>query len=340
MVNQIFIPGVARYADDVATSLSIQEPLVKAGYSPGLMLVTLGGRKGVTDEGIVKTSYENLRALAGQYGFAPIVVMLSNTPIGEIDFWNNTEAAAEHVERGVDFANGLPLDGRRTVTFHLNSLVSEKEFRSRDAGSWRNEYHRVIQPALKEVARYAFDRGVGVKVETVPVSEFGDIEDNDERTYRGMRLNQLRNPFYLTKHWGFEQLDSIGVGVCLDVCHSRTLRHHARNGEPIGVLHEADLEALINGDLIDDVRALAMLTQAPLVHLNDGDGIYSRDKDGKTTSVFREGVVLGQGDIGNLREIVDFLDRAGIPYVLEINEKREELKTRPNTRASIAYLLK
>ncbi|MFC1691158.1 hypothetical protein ACFL0W_03160 [Nanoarchaeota archaeon] len=329
MKNQVFAPTVARFRDDIITSLAVQEPLVEIDYKQGLMLVIQNGVSGLSRPSALE-QYHNLRGLDGNYGDSAIVTMLSNIPIGEIDFLHNAEYATEHVKRGVDFTRYLPIGSRKILTFHLNTLVSEEEFREQDRNYWRNKFNSDVRPYLENLADYALRNGVEVKVETVPVPEFGDIKSEDERTYEGVKLNLLRNPFYLTGMWGFDQLHDAGLGICLDLCHNRTIYEIVANGDSDKVLHELDRTELAIRTLMDDVEALE---PTDLVHLNDGSGLYNGSKG----SVHREGVALGQGDIRNLGEIILYLDEHRIPFVLEINETNFE--NRPETRASVDYLL-
>ena len=330
MVNQVFVPTVAKFKDDIKTSLKIQDPLVAVGYKGGLMLVIQKGFLGGTED--AEKQYANLREVfdADNYGDSPIVTMLSNMPIDQIDFLHNSEFAVEHVRRGIDFAHGLPIGKRKILTFHLNTLVTGSEFRSKDEIAWRDSFHKEITPCLEKISRYALHKGVEVKIETVPVPEFGDISSSDTREYRTVKLSELMNPFYLTSYWGFEQVRDAGLGICLDLCHNRAIYEVAKKGDLELVLHPSDRTALSFRTLYEDVVDIGT---EDLVHLNDGDGIYSNVRN----KVFREGVQLGQGDITCLRAIINHLDSRKIPYVLEINET--DFVNRPNTKGSIEYLL-
>jgi len=328
MTNQLFIPTVAEYADDIQTSLEIQQPLVERGYTPGLMLVIKGGRKGITLDATVQKQYANLKQIQSYLG--TIVTMLSNIPLEEIDFLHNPEYSAEHVKRGVDFSRGLPIGERKLLTFHLNSLVTSDEYSGKNRTAWRNKFHGTIRPVLQEIAEYSKDNGVEIKVETVPVPEFGDIPSADERKYQGVKWNEIRNPFYLTGQWGFEQIYDAGLGICLDLCHNRTIYEIVKEGDSDAILHEEDREELLQRELFDDVRSLH---ETDLAHVNDGDGIYSKQNQ----TIHREGVALGYGDIGDLREMINHLNNRKISYVLEINET--DFKNRLNTKTSIEYLI-
>ena len=330
MRNQIFIPANAEREDDLLTSWGIQEPLINSGYSPGLMLVLYGGILGVTEHRDVQ--YDNLKKLENIYGNLPIVVMLSNIPIAEIDFLNNTEHAIRYAKSAIDFARNLPIGGRRIVTFHLHALVKEIEFLAKSKQEWIEIFRKIIHPSLLEICAYSNQNGVEVKIETVPVPEWGDIPDDDKRTYRGAPLNTLRDPFYLTGLWGFDLVRETGLGICLDICHNQTIYVTARHGDPVGILHLAEINFLKNRTIVDDINSL---NKTDLVHLNDGAGMFSK-KDGR---VFKEGVTLGEGEIKELDYAIELLDQKQIPYVLEVYDDGDYIN-RPQTQASIQYLTK
>ncbi len=328
MKNQIFVPTVAEFSDDIHTSLELQEPLVGAGYTPGLMLVIRNGRKGVTLDSVVQKQKSNLERVTDYNG--PIITMLSNIPIEEIDFLHNPEYATEHVKRGIDFTRTLLMGDRRIVTFHLNSLVTAEEFCRKDRAEWMEDFKWIVQPALQDVARYAKTNGVEVKVETVPVPEFGDIPSDDERSYRGVKWNELRNPFYLTAHWGFKQVRDAGLGICLDLCHSKTIYDIARLGDHDNVLHREDRDALSERQLFEDVRAIR---EGDIAHVNDGAGTFSTQHQ----TVHKEDLALGAGEIVDLPDIIRYMDQNKIAYVLEIGET--DFKNRPNMKQSVDYVL-
>lgn len=326
--NQVFIPTIAESFEDVSISLKIQQELVRNDYLVGLMLVIKNGRKGITLDSILQKQYSNLKKISDYKG--AIVVMLSNIPIEEMDFIHNSEYATEHVKRGVDFASGLPIGERKIVTFHLNSLVTPAEFEEKTAECWRKFFDENILPCLQVIAKYGRSKGIEIKVETVPVPEFGDISFDDKRMYRGVLWNQLRNPFYLSCNWGFEQIHASGLGICLDLCHNRTIYEVARLRDPDGVLHKADIEKLSVQSVFDDVKALQI---KDILHVNDGVGVYSE----KNKTVHREGVVFGRGDIANMKNILKYLNERQISYALEINET--DFLMRPDTKASIDFIL-
>ena len=120
------------------------------------------------------------------------------------------------------------------------------------------------------------------------------------------------------------------MGICLDICHNRTIYLNVNRGNSRNLLHPDDFQKLKSKSLFDDI---INLKSDDLVHLNDGSGFYSGNE--KTT--FKEGLALGEGDIQELPKIVKYLNENKIPFVLEINET--DFNNRPNTKKSIDYLL-
>lgn len=328
MRNQIFIPANAEREDDLLASWGIQEPLVGAGYNPGLMLVVYGGLMGVTDHKAVQ--YQNLEKIKDAYGDLPIVVMLSNIPINEIDFLNNTREAIKYVRAAIDFTQEIPIGGRKILTFHLHALVPEEKFLEKSKQEWIEVFRKTVHPALLEICAYSNQKNVEAKIETVPVPEWGDLPDEDHKTYLGFKLNKLRDPFYLTGLWGFDLIRETGLGICLDLCHNQTIYTTAIRGEPVGILHSLEINLLKNRTILDDIHSL---NRDDLVHLNDGAGVFSK----KNKTVFKEGLPLGEGEIVELRETIDLLDYKKIPYVLEVYDNGDYLN-RPATQKSIKYL--
>ena len=312
-----------------------------------LMLVIKKGIYGVSNNEVVDKQYSNLEKQVGaQYGNASIITMLSNLPLEEIDFLHNRDYALDHFKKGVDFARRLPVGNRRVLTFHLNSLVSPEEFKGKMQEQWYEEFEKSgMGRSLGNANEYAKDHGVEILIESVPLPEFGDVEENDERTYRNVKFRDLRNPFYMYHDsYIWNEVKRLGLGICLDLCHNRTLLWEAFD-KSSEVLFKVDsdniserIEHSVQGissregykELSYDVLSLNPRTD--LVHLNDGAGKYT-PKGG----VFLEGVALGDGDIIEKREIINIINKRRIPFVFEINET--DFANRPNTKKSIEYVL-
>jgi len=329
--NQIFIPTVAEFAGDIQTSLDIQKPLFDAGFKPGLMVVVRKGIFGVTNPDVVKKQYDNLSKIANQYGDSDVVVMLANLPLKDIDTLHNSGLAFDHIKAGIDFARALPIGNKRTLTFHLNSLVSESEFKSKTRTQWYEEFDKTIVPVLDRVSKAA--GGVEVLIETVPTPEFGDDAKDNKETYNGTQRRELRNPFYVFgNNLIGSRIKQAGLGICTDLCHNRTIYRQALSGNKQGVLFPEDAEHIKIINNVGDRLVIDVLS-SQLVHLNDGRGDYNHEGEH-----FEEGVALGQGDIPNLKQINAIIASTKKPFVFEINET--DFANRPNTKASIDYVLK
>jgi hypothetical protein len=335
MKSHILVPAVARFSKDLATSSALADELTaKTGHPSGLMLVQLGGRSAVVGEK-AEAQIKNLAPYANRMAESPVVVMLSNMPIGEIDFLNNTSAAIEHATDGIRFAASLP-GPRRIVTCHLNSLVAKEEFESSSIQQWQQTFENIVMPALSTVGSFAKKYDVEFKIETVPVPEFCDSVNvgKTDQLYRGVPLRDLRNPFYLTHQWGFNLLPEVNVGICLDLCHNRTIYASARfemeTGHANGLL-PSDAAVYSKRSLIEDVR---WLDNSDMVHLNDGSGLFIGGDVG-----YNEGVPLGDGDITDLPEIIEILSDKGILSVLEADEAGDFVN-RPGSKKSIDYLVR
>lgn len=336
MTNQVFIPTVPKFGrKDVDGSWEIQQPLAKAGYSLGLMVFTHGGIKTVSDRELIDKQYGNLAHLTESYGNSPIITMLSNIPIRQMDWYHETETAREHVTKGIEFAKGLPVGGRRIVTFHTNTLMSREEFESEK--NWRKLFEERVSPELRKIGDYARENKVDVLVETCPVPEFGDIDPtnpkNKDDIYRDVIFAELRNPFYLTSSGliAFEDVRKVGLGICVDVCHNFITYQTANDGDPERFLHSGDVSVLAKKGVFDDVKSLN--PQKDLVHLADVKGRYSK----LNGTVFYEGLVLGEGENTQLPEIFRYIRIQNIPFVLETKDK--DFAVREETKKSIEWIL-
>ncbi len=324
--NILFIPVYARSLDDIALSKELAESAEQAGYDPGFMLVIKDGPADFRAN--QAEQYAHLAPLADWYGDKPIITMMANFPLEQTDFLHSTTTAENYVKAGVDFAKGLPIGKRRIVTFHLLAVMSEAEYHSADNEAWLGQFGAVIVPSLKRLADYAQTNGVELKIETEPAPVFGDVAPADERVYRGTKLRELLTPFIQTNLWGFTEIRQTGVGICLDICHARTIYEIAKQNDLDAILPASQRTALKGRNLMDDVQAL---TSTDLIHINDGSGMYSRSGQS-----FHEGLPLGEGEIKELGIIIDQANKAGIPMVLEVWD--QDFAKRDETKRSIAYL--
>jgi len=319
-----FLPTVAEFPDDVEASWELQKPLADKGYCPGFMVFCRKGILGLSDTELTKKRYDNLAKYADIYN-APVIVMLNNLPVEDIDTLSNGAKASEHIERGVEFASALPIGKRKAVTFHLNSLVSQDEFFSKTQQEWYELFQESISKRLRTAAEFAKNKGIGLLVESVPVPEFGDLADSE--------LSRLRNPFYMfSGNLPYNEIISDGLGICLDLCHSRTIYGQAQSAEE-GIMFDEDKRAIKEKrlSLLEDVSSL--VPARDIVHFNDGKGRYT-----SRGGVFYEGLVPGEGEIENMPEITKTLLERKLPLVIEVAET--DFKGRPNTKRAINFLLR
>ncbi len=339
--NQVFIPTVAEFRGDIARSWEIQGPLVEGGYCPGFMLLVRKddeGKPRVFDGDHIQRMYEGVIPYSDRYGDAPIVTMLSNLPIGHIDFLHNNQLATDHVVFGIELARGLPIGGRKILTFHTNTLVTPSEFGARTRDEWCDVFDRELMPSFREIGKAATANNVDLLVESVPVPEFEDISRSDSgKVYRGVHWSQLRNPFYLYGHnYVRTQLRKAGLEMCLDICHNYTIIQAAADRDR-RLLFAEDISYINDGcwDVLADVSSVGPLK---LIHLNDGKGKYTHEG-----GVYEEGIALGEGDIPDMPRIVRQINNGRIPFVLEVNvgktEGKDDFANRPWVVRSIEYLL-
>lgn len=335
--STIYIPTVAEFDQDLRTSRELARPFQTKGIANGLMLVIRGGEQGLTGETRQK-QYENFSRLTNQEGPLPVIVMVSNLPIEELDFYHSPGQSVKHISKAIDFANELP--GRQEypiVTFHLNSLLNTNEWLSVGHTSearfdfFRKKLSEDIIPAIKVVASYAKEKEVELKVETTPVPEFGDRAETS--------LNSLGNPYPLYSQRGIPELREAGLGIVLDLCHAYTLfkacsfadsKPETQFYETYKGIFPKDVEMLKGRDILEEVKALKT---ADVIHFNDSLDIF----DPETDTLHKEGVTLGEGEIKSLPEIIKTAMAQGNKIVFEINET--DFVARPNTKKSIAYFL-
>ena len=148
----------------------------------------------------------------------------------------------------------------------------------------------------------------------MPVPVLGDKLASDHTEYRSCHLRDLRDPFYLSSYWGFEQIRATGCGIALDLCHTFQLYRSVRDDR---VSREyffgEDVEPLRTLDVDRDVAALDPVHD--IVHLNDTNGRFSL-----SGGTFTEGVTLGSGTLFGLKTLIMMLATMKIPLVLELSE--------------------
>jgi sugar phosphate isomerase/epimerase len=340
MKPTVYVPAVAKFAGDLNTSYGFLKDFQDRGFDTGLMLVVLGGRASLEGE-LRDKQYGNFKDLTTRVGDLPVIIMASNRPLEDLDFYHHPEKSAEHIKAAVDFARGLPGALDHVVTFHLNSLLKPEEWAAAGVdvkerySYFGKKFEEDVLPALRAVADYAASKGVKLQIETCPVPEFGDCDDGDIED--GIPVNQLGNPFPLFSGRGADQIREAGLGVALDLCHTYTLYRAAKEKAGTDGFFDAyrglfprDVELLLSGSLGKEVSSLKA---GEIVHLNDSRGLFVPGE-----SVHEEGIALGEGDISSLEEIVPELFRSDLRVVFEVHET--DFDNRPNLRTSMDYVLR
>ena len=313
MKNALLIPANPLDPAQIEGALQVGKyAKQQLGVEPGLMLATFGGIKAYDQEDLM---FGNICAAGAQSSLSSstCVVMPHCMPPGDQDFLNEPARATEHVRLAIAFASRLDFN-RRIVSFHLGSLLSREDFRAVPAAVWRKSIFPDVAKLLSQLAEFAKKLGVELNVETTPVPYFGDKPRGDETEYRGQRLRDLCDPFYLTGGWGFEQIRETGCGITLDLCHTFQLYRSVRDDNVAReYFFREDVEHLRQRDIDRDVAALDLARD--IVHLNDTSGRFTLS--GQT---FTEGVTLGSGTLFRLKPLIMMLAAMKIPLVLELNE--------------------
>ncbi len=265
-----------------------------------------------------------------------MIVMASNLPLADLDFYHRPKKSIDHIKSLIRFTAELPGTSGARATFHLNTLLSPKEWDAAGTNPkkkfafFQKYFSRVLAPALAEVARYGKAKGVPLNIETTPVPEFGDRPDD-------IALNELGNPYPLYGGRGIKELRDLGFGIALDLCHTHTLYQAAALPESAYPDFYERYKGIFPNDrkwlrahcLLDEVEALE---KGDVLHLNDGRAIYKPRRG----VIQEEGIALGKGEIKNLAAIVRHISRRqDLHVVFEINET--DYQARPNLKKSIAY---
>lgn len=331
---RLFLPALGYDSMDLSSTLALVPLCPGAGESASLMLVSRNGTRDFQGDQAARQRL-NLEQAAARVGGLDLVVLASNR-IDELDFYHRPEESLQNLRATVDFAHSLPSTDRPAVTFHLNTLLTAREWsEAAEEPDQKLEFFSAVfrervLPALETAARYARSLDVALKVETTPVPEFGDTANVD--------LNSLGNPYPLYSQRGVRELRERGFGIVLDLCHTHTLFTAARRiTEGLAGFNDykglfpADLDYLLHATLLDEVKSLQ---PGDMVHLNDSRGLFNA----ATGELHEEGVCLGEGEIADLPDIVLELAARNLPAAFEIHES--DYRLRPNLRRSIEYLLK
>ena len=330
----IYLPAAAESFDDLKLTFNLLSSFEKR-YETGIMLIIRGGEKGL--KGRAKESqFKNFERLTKEAGELPVIVMVSNLPLTDLDFYHLPEKSVRHIKLAVDFASELPgKKGKAIATFHLNTLLTPEEWKNAGNNAeqrykiFQNQFIKRVFPVLKKAADYAGSKRTELKVETTPVPEFGDMVNNSE-------LNQLGNPYPIYSGRGFSEIRRLGIGIALDFSHTFTLykasafleKNNERFFEIYKGLFPSDIKKIKGKSFRQEIAALQ---KGDAVHLNDSIGLFDPDRN----QFHKEGVALGEGEIEGLPDLLRALAASDVRIVFEINES--DHKRRINLKRSIDY---
>lgn len=335
---KIYLPTVAESISDLTNTYKILTLLQEKNWNVGMMLVIFGGEKSLIGRAKIK-QFKNFEKLTKETGRLPVIIMVSNLPLTDLDFYHLPEKSVHHIKLAIDFASELPgKKGKAVVTFHLNTLLTPKEWEN--AGNspekryktFQNQFRKKVFPAIKEIADYASSKQIELKVETTPVPEFGDMVNNPA-------LNKLGNPYPLYSGRGFSELRKLGIGIALDFSHTFTLYKAAdlleKDSERFFEIYKGlfpfDIKKIKGKPFLQEVGALR---KGDIVHLNDSVGIFNSGHN----QFHKEGVALGEGEIKEMPDLIRALVALDVRVVFEINEA--DYKRRVNLEKSIKYFFK
>lgn len=329
----IYLPATAESWNDLEKTFELLR-LFQDKYETGVMLLIRGGKNGLIGRA-KELQFKNFSKLIKKAGKLPVIVMVSNFPLSDLDFYHLPEQSVHYIKSAIDFASELPgKKGDAVITFHLNTLLTPKEWNSFGSNStqkykaFQNSFKKKIIPNLKKVADYAASKKVELKAETAPVPEFGDIGNAE--------LNTLGNPYPIYSGRGFAELRKLGLGIVLDLSHTSTLYRAVSSSEKKDEkFHElykglfpADIKKIKGKDLRQEIRSLR---KGDVVHLNDSAGLFNPDHN----QFHKEGVALGEGEIEDMPDLLRALVALDVRIVFEINES--DYKRRRNLKSSIDY---
>jgi len=336
-MSTIFIPTNANSPVDLMMSFNLLQLFKEKNIATGLMLLIANGKKGLWGKA-KNQQYKNFQEITNAKGKLPVIVMVSNLPLTELDFYHLPELSIEHIKLAIDFVTDLPgRIGNPAISFHLNTLIPETEWqKSGDTPEekleyWQQQFAEKVWPAIQTVSNYAKQKKIELKIETTPTPEFGDK--------LSVNLNTLGNPYPLYSGRGFKEVRTTGAGIALDLCHTFTLykaasRIHAQGKELFKIykgLFPADLKKIVNKNLMQEIEALK---KNDIVHLNDSRNLF----DPNNNTLHEEGVPLGEGEIKNLPDIIKKILNKNLRLVFEVHE--DNYNQRKNLQKSINYFLK
>lgn len=376
---EIYLPAVARSADDLRNRHQMLTPVRERGFKTGLMLVLRGPQD--LEEEAIRKQLDNLDPFLNlsRDEKPSVFVMHPNKPLTgpqKFNFLTNQEWSREYVEKSIDFASRIPAEltpvTGQMVSFHLNTLLTPEEFKQGciqylGYGAFGNSeylnpflstidfapYGKSVLVAIENLANYAKKGRIKIGIETTPITEFGDMEKNeatlleDGKTYWA----DLGNPWPLLP-WRQEiqEIRNIGAGVVVDICHSFIAM---RTVQEVAWLIKADLSSealktyMIDSSDLDHVQSLGNFSDEILRitedggawHVNDALGLYRTPELYGKQTYFKEGIPLFEGDIPTRH--LERLIREGLrkPIKFVLEINETDFANSPNTKRSLQMAL-
>ncbi len=357
---EIFVPAVAEFPQQLKVKYNLLEKARNQGFNTGIMLVLLPG--GLTPEK-AKLQLDNLEPyLRLPSSERPsIFAMHPNLPLTgdkRLNFLDNPNWSQEYLEQSIDLVAQLPSEFTpatgKALSFHLNTLIKPKQWVS-DEDYWAKAFEGVLSK-VKAVAEFGQRHGVKVAIETLPLTEYGDVAKEEKRLMDDGHTfwADLGNPWPLL-FWRDEisKLRQAGSKIAIDVCHSfiairtveevRRLSREGKGKEALSVymIHPSDLEKSQTAGSYDQ-QVLTNTAPGDIWHVSDAKGLYKTPELHGEQTHFEEGVALFEGDIpvDTLEKIIKEGLQKDIKFVIETMEADYSAPTAPVTERSLNSVLK
>jgi hypothetical protein len=333
--------------DDLEKRVKLLAPLRKRGIMTGLEIKVSEWKK--FDQKRVEKLIRSITPYLGRDNICKINFHSPNRPLEETNFLLSPDTAESGVKKSIDFLDKIPEEYRGGVNFHLNTLVSPNEWMC-DYSYWKEIFAEKIAPRLKEIFSYGNQKGVGVRVETMPIPEFGNLADLEEGIYN----LDLGDPYPIFP-WRIEkEIRRLGGNITLDVCHAsialKALKECDRilkeGKDPFSVYKGIFLEDLAEERTSLDkysesskyvgrrlVDFIAALRKGDSVHLSSSKGIY-RPPQGH----YIEGLAIDSGDLGKyMPEIIKALSKFRDTVIIEVEDS--DLMNLSESKRSVEFLI-
>ena len=364
---EIYVPSVAKFPEDLEARNKILDPVRRENLSAGLMLILT---KSEDVEGkVAQKQLDNLEPFVKLgYGDRPVVFFmhpwkpLTGTTDNPLNFLTNGDWSREYVEKTIDLVAKVPdeltPETGRAMTFHLSAYVTPDQWKP-DPNFWEERFSGVMRH-IKEVVEYGRRNNVKVHIETVPVPPWGDWAVAEESKIPGTLYyyRDFGTPWPLVFHWRDEikKLRELGAFLTVDWCHTSIALLAVRDAKKLiekdnrikdlvlstYMIFESDLGKAREDNLSNDIDQLMM--EGDVIHANQSTGVC------KIASIHGEDAAYGDSASliadGNIKrdELTKLIKKAlglpGVKFVVEVNEPKGQMLEAPNTKASLAEVLR